>query len=134
VWRSLERRAWQRLLDADLPVVADHLGANGYRAVVVNGRTVIDVLTATGLVDWTVDQRLDGPPPARLYVGSPSGLGRPGGAVAGTVFVGWSCNLQNQPGAAALATELAAWLQVVLGTSDVDVAGGNVPVCGAVAD
>ena len=103
VWRDLDRGAWARLLECDLPVVVEQLRHGGYRLVVVNGRTAMAEVAAAGLVEWTMDHYLDGPPAARLCVGE---------SIA-AVFVGWSCNLQNQPGAAGLATEIAAWLRAV---------------------
>ena len=103
VWRHLERAAWVRLLEADLPVVAEQLRDGGYRVVVVNGKTAMAQVAATGIVDWTLDHQLAGPPSTRLSVGEADGV----------MFVGWSCNLQNQPGAAGLAGGLADWLRAV---------------------
>jgi hypothetical protein len=101
VWRGLDRAAWRRLLEADLPVVVEQLGEGGYRVVVVNGRTAISEVADAGLVEWSVDLRLAGPPSADLCVGESGG----------TRYVGWTCNLQNQPGAARLAGDLARWLR-----------------------
>lgn len=106
VWRGLDRRAWQRLVDADLPFLVAVLRSGGQGTVVVNGRTTMDEVAAAGLVDWTADRVLDGPPRTRLCLGeSPEGVR----------YAGWTCNLQNQPGAARLAGELAAWLRAVGG-------------------
>jgi hypothetical protein len=101
VWRGLDRMSWRRLLEADLPVVVEQLGEGGYRVVVVNGRTAISEVADAGLVEWSVDHRLAGPPSADLCVGES----------CGTRYVGWTCNLQNQPGAARLAGDLARWLR-----------------------
>lgn len=103
VWRGLDRRAWRRLLEADLPVVAEQLREGGYAAVVANGRTAMAEVAAAGLVEWSVDRELEGPPSARLCVGESGG----------TRYAGWTCNLQNQPGAARLAGDLAGWLRAV---------------------
>jgi hypothetical protein len=103
VWRGLDRRRWWRLRDADLPFVAEELRSGDHALVVVNGRTVMDEVAAAGLVEWTTDRVLAGPPAARLCVGES----------AGVRYAGWSCNLQNQPGAARLSGQLAEWLRTV---------------------
>jgi hypothetical protein len=107
VWGGLDRGAWRRLLDAELPFLVGHLGDAAYRVVVVNGRTVMSEVAAAGLVEWSFDRRLDGPPAADLCTGERRG----------TRWVGWTCNLQNQPGAARLADDLAGWLRSVAAPS-----------------
>jgi len=108
VWRDLDRAEWGRLAEAALPFLVGQLEVAGYRVVVVNGRTVMDEVAAAGVVEWSTDVRLPGPPAAQLCVGE----------AAGTFYAGWTCNLQNQPGAARLAGDLARWLRSVAEVSD----------------
>ena len=68
VWRDLDRAAW-RGCSSETSFVVDQLRDGGYRLVVVNGRTAMAEVAAAGLVEWTVDHRLAGPPAARLCVG-----------------------------------------------------------------
>jgi hypothetical protein len=96
-----------RLLDADLPFLRRQLAEAGWRVVVVNGRTVMDWVKRAGLVSWVDAAGVDGRPGARVCVGD-------GGGVR---FVGWSCNLQSQPGALALGPVLAGRLADLVGGS-----------------
>jgi hypothetical protein len=100
VWGGLDSAVRVRLLDADTAFLSRQLIDGGYRLVVVNGRTAMDWVERAGLVAWHEERRLTGPPSARVCIGD----------AGGRRFVGWSCNLQSQHGARALAPELAASL------------------------
>jgi hypothetical protein len=89
VWQGLPQVARARLLSADRGFLIDQLGHEGYRLIVVAGRTAMSWVEKTGLVKWRAVDRLDGAPSATFFVGD----------TVAPRFVGWSCNLQSQPGA-----------------------------------
>ena len=89
VWRGLSRVQKSRLLDGDLDFLRTQLSHEGYRVVVVAGRTAMEWVQEAGLVKWKPAARLEESPSATFYVGDDNALR----------FVAWSCNLQNQPGA-----------------------------------
>lgn len=105
VWRWLDEAARRRLLEADLPFLERQLATGGWRVVVVNGRTVMNWVERAGLVAWTEEAHLPGPPRTHVSVGY----------AGGALFVGWSCNLQSQPGARALSQDLASLLADIAG-------------------
>jgi hypothetical protein len=100
VWSRLDDTTRRRLLEADLPFLHRQLTGGGWRVVVVNGRAVMDWVERVGLVAWTEIAHLSGPPSARVCVGEGDGV----------LFVAWSCNLQSQHGALALAPQLSLLL------------------------
>jgi hypothetical protein len=105
VWSGLDDTTRSRLLDADLPFLHQQLTGGGWRVVVVNGGTVMDWVARAELVPWTDIARLAGPPSARVCVGEANDV----------LFVGWSCNLQSQPGALAHAPQLGVLLDQLAG-------------------
>ena len=89
IWKDLAREQQARLLDGDREFLRRQLAHEGYKVVVVNGATAIRWAEAAGIVTWQETDRIEAPPTARFSVGQGEG----------TLFVGWSCNLQSQPGA-----------------------------------
>ncbi len=81
--------------------MVEQLRTGRHLLVVVNGRTAMEEVAAAGLVEWTTVGEVEGPPRARLCLGES----------ASALYAGWTCNLQNQPGAARLAGALARWLR-----------------------
>lgn len=115
VWRHLEDTVRARLLSEDRPFLTGQLSHDGYRLVVVAGKTACDWVQRAGLVVWKSVARLDGTPSATFYVGDASS----------PRFVGWSCNLQSQPGARRHIEGLIKLLAhhgAVAGTSATDIA------------
>lgn len=98
VWGDLDARVRKELLDADLPFLHRQLTDGGWRVVVINGRTVMDWVQAAGLDTWDDAAVLPGPPRSRVAVSE----------TAGVLLVGWSANLQSQPGALSLIPDLGA--------------------------
>ncbi len=90
IWQGLDEAARQRLLSSDRTFLIKQLRHEGYRLVVVAGRTAMAWIAKAGLVSWKPVARLDQAPAATLFVGQSDGSPR---------FIGWSCNLQSQPGA-----------------------------------
>jgi hypothetical protein len=89
VWRALDKTIRSKLLDDGVEFLKTQLASERYRLVIVNGRTVMNVVEAAGITSWkSVGLALQGPT-THLYVGD-RGDQR---------FLGWSCNLQSQPGA-----------------------------------
>jgi hypothetical protein len=103
VWGGLDESVRARLLAEDEPFLVRQLRQEHYRLVVVNGRTVLQWVERAGLVSWTRVGQLQGPPSVDLYVGVGD---RPR-------FVGWSCNLQSQPGARRHSAALAGFLREI---------------------
>ncbi|HWF20816.1 MAG TPA: hypothetical protein VG226_01615 [Acidimicrobiales bacterium] len=97
VWGGLDDAAHRQLLAADLPFLRRQLTA-GWTVVLVNGKTVMDWVEAAGLLTWRSAVALPGPPRTRMGVAD----------VDGVRFVGWSANLQSQPGALSLIPALVA--------------------------
>lgn len=89
VWRTLNATVRWRLIDDGVGFLESQLVNEGYRLVIANGRTVMNVVEAAGITSWTNIGSVPQNPTARLYVGE-RGNQR---------FLGWSCNLQSQPGA-----------------------------------
>jgi hypothetical protein len=108
VWGRLDTTVRTRLLKADVPFLEQQLTRGGWRVVVVNGRTVMNWVAEAGLLRWEEVARLAGPPTASVCIGD-----RPGGPL----FVGWSCNLQSQHGARALAPDLVGALGEMAGAA-----------------
>ncbi|MEZ5174577.1 MAG: hypothetical protein R2823_00005, partial [Acidimicrobiia bacterium] len=79
------------------------LRAEHYKVVVVNGRTALRWVSRAGLTKWHDLARLTGPPTATVCVGDTSS----------PLFVGWSCNLQSQPGAMRHADDIAGIVRTV---------------------
>lgn len=89
LWGQLDEVARARLLADDRTFLVQQLQAEHYRVVVVNGRTALHWIERAGLTRWREVSRLAGPPAAVLYAGD----------TTAPLFIGWSCNLQSQPGA-----------------------------------
>jgi len=88
-WSRLNSSAQLRLLNDGLPFLKELLSQESFELIVVNGRTVVEVVEQLGLTTWSLKGQLDGPPSVKLFLGTGSG----------TNWLGWSCNLQSQPGA-----------------------------------
>lgn len=97
LWGKLSDVARARLLADDRPFLVQQLRSEHYLVVVVNGRTALDWISFAGLAKWQEVARLAGPPSASVYVGDG----------AAPLFIGWSCNLQSQPGAMRHAAAIA---------------------------
>jgi hypothetical protein len=89
IWGQLNPAARRLLLDDGLPFLQQLLSKESFQIVIVNGRTVLKTVEQLGLTEWSHEEHLDGPPPVDLYLGTNRGL----------KWLGWSCNLQSQPGA-----------------------------------
>lgn len=89
VWQGLNERQRTRLLAGDKEFLKTQVRHEGYRLIVVAGRTAMDWVARAGLVRWRRVATLSQEPTATFFVG---GTSRP-------TFIGWSCNLQSQPGA-----------------------------------
>lgn len=89
LWGELSDVARARLLADDRSFLMQQLRAEQYKVVVVNGRTALRWVSRSGITKWQDVARLTGPPTATVCVGDTST----------PLFVGWSCNLQSQPGA-----------------------------------
>lgn len=89
LWGELSAHMQARLLSSDRAFLMKQLRHEGYRTVLVNGRTALVWVQKAGLVRWKEAARLQGQPAAMFYVGD-TDVPR---------FVAWSCNLQSQPGA-----------------------------------
>lgn len=97
LWGELGDVARARLLADDRSFLMQQLRAEHYKVVVVNGRTALQWVSRAGLTKWQDLARLTGPPTATVCVGDTST----------PLFVGWSCNLQSQPGAMRHADDIA---------------------------
>ena len=89
VWRLLDKTIRSKLLDDGVRFLNTQLTSEKYQLVIVNGRTVMDVIAAAGITSWMPVGPVLQNPTTHLYVGE-RGDQR---------FLGWSCNLQSQPGA-----------------------------------
>jgi hypothetical protein len=89
VWRALDKTIRSKLLDDGVEFLKAQLASEKYRLVIVNGRTVMNVIEAAGITSWLSVGPVLRNPTTHLYVGE-RGNQR---------FLGWSCNLQSQPGA-----------------------------------
>lgn len=89
IWKDLDREQQNRLLEGDREFLRRQLAHEGYKVVVVNGATAMRWAQAAGIVTWQETDRIEAAPAARFSVGRGEGA----------LFVGWSCNLQSQPGA-----------------------------------
>lgn len=89
VWGELDDVARVRLLADDRSFLMQQLRAEHYKVVVVNGRTALRWVSRAGITKWQDLARLTGRPTATVCVGDTST----------PLFIGWSCNLQSQPGA-----------------------------------
>jgi hypothetical protein len=89
VWRALDKTIRSKLLDDGVEFLRAQLASEKYRLVIVNGRTVMNFVEAAGITSWLSVGPVLGNPTTHLYVGE-RGDQR---------FLGWSCNLQSQPGA-----------------------------------
>ncbi len=100
LWGGLGEAERTRLLGEDTPFLVRQLTEQRFRLVLVNGREAIHRVGRVGLARWTQMAELPGPPRAGLYVS----------ALDVTILLGWSCNLQSQPGAARHTDDLAAFV------------------------
>lgn len=89
IWKYLDPDVRERLLVADLPFLEKQLQRENYRVVVVAGRTALEGVAAAGLVRWEPVAHLEAKPAGRVYAADLNGVR----------FVGWSPNIQSQPGA-----------------------------------
>jgi hypothetical protein len=89
VWGRLNDQVRGSLLADDRSFLIRQLQNEQYRVILVNGRTAMDWVQRAGLVKWREIRRLAGPPPTVVYLSSGQSA----------TFIGWSCNLQSQPGA-----------------------------------
>ena len=100
LWGGLGEAERTRLLEEDTPFLLRQLTEQRFRLVIVNGREAIRRVERVGLARWTQMAEFPGPPRAGLYVS----------ARGSAVLLGWSCNLQSQPGAARHTDDLAAFV------------------------
>ena len=112
IWRNLPGGARQVLLLDGVPHLRKQLRQENIRLVLLNGRTVINQVTACGLVQLDSAGRLPvGAAVCELFVGNAEGV----------LFLGWSRNLQNFYGnSRAFAADLAAWLAGQIAGDGVD--------------
>jgi hypothetical protein len=112
VWRALDAAVRVRLLDDGARFLNSQLAAEKYRLIIVNGRTVMKVVEAAGIISWTPVGPVLQNPTAHLFVGE-RGNQR---------FLGWSCNLQSQPGASRHKDALIEFVKINsgLGTAPYD--------------
>lgn len=89
IWKDLARDQQERLLEGDREFLGRQLAYEGYKVVVVNGATAMRWAQAASIVAWQETARIEAPPATRFSVGRGEGA----------LFLGWSCNLQSQPGA-----------------------------------
>jgi hypothetical protein len=102
VWGELNDRVKQLLLNESLPHLRNQLKLGNIRLVVLNGRQVLDHVTAVGLA------RLD--PFGTLREGNFS-CSLHFGEAEGVRFVGWSANLQSSHGVTLeFKSQLVRWL------------------------
>lgn len=104
VWSELPTGARQRLLDDGVPHLRNQLRNDNVRLVLLNGRTVLDHV---GVVDLVQLEQVGTMPYSENDV---TKLFR--GDAEGVVFLGWSVNIQGNPGANANAFlhELGQWI------------------------
>jgi hypothetical protein len=103
IWgRIPDRGVRNALLEDGTPQLRAQLTREKVRLVLLNGRQVVDQVAAVGLAELDEVSRLAfGRSNCRLYVGSGSG----------TLWAGWSTNLQSSWGVSATFTaELSVWL------------------------
>ncbi len=103
VWSGLPKAQRQALITADSAFLREQLRQENVRLVLANGRTVIDALKAQVPLE-VVDTITDGKLTASVVSGEADGVR----------YVGWTCNLQNQPGALALIPHIQRSLNRVL--------------------
>lgn len=89
VWRDLDVAARATLLDEGVRFLTQQLRTENYRLILVNGRTALRVVEDAGIVTWQPSGIALHEPSTELVVGD-NGPQR---------FLGWSCNIQSQPGA-----------------------------------
>ena len=89
VWRDLDATSQQALLEEGVRFLARQLEAEQYSLVVVNGRTALRAVEDHGIIRWGPARFKLREPTTQLFVAD-HGAQR---------FLGWSCNLQSQPGA-----------------------------------
>lgn len=89
VWRNLNATSQQTLLKDGVRFLARQIETERYPLVVVNGRTALRAVEEHGIVRWGPVRFTLREPTTQLFVAE-HGAQR---------FLGWSCNLQSQPGA-----------------------------------
>jgi len=89
IWKDLTRIQQERLLARDREFLRTQLRHEGYKVVLVNGATAVRWAERAGVVAWQEIDRIEDPPATTVSVGRSEGA----------YFIGWSCNLQSQPGA-----------------------------------
>lgn len=89
IWKELGRDQQERLLEGDREFLRRQLTHEGYKVAIVNGATAMHWTQAAGIVRWNETDRIESSPSARFSVGRGESA----------LFLGWSCNLQSQPGA-----------------------------------
>jgi hypothetical protein len=89
IWKELRRHQQEHLLAGDRDFLRRQLLHEGYKVVLVNGATAVQWARRAGVVEWDTLARIEKPPAATISIGRGEGA----------LFLGWSCNLQSQPGA-----------------------------------
>lgn len=90
IWKELSRSQQERLLAGDREFLRTQLRHESYRVILVNGSTALRWAERADIVSWETVGRIEAPPATTIS------LARSEDAL----FLGWSCNLQSQPGAA----------------------------------
>lgn len=88
-WRDLDVETRSKLLVDGVEFLSRQLSTENYRLILVNGRTALDAVADAGIVSWQPTGVTLRDPTTTLFIGNGEGQR----------FLGWSCNLQSQPGA-----------------------------------
>lgn len=115
VWRDLDLTVRMKLLDDGVGFLFNQLEREQYRLVLVNGRTVMKEVESAGITSWKSVGSALSDPTTDLYMGD-SGNQR---------FLGWSCNLQSQPGASRHIGALTNFVKEFAGFSPLAAAKNN---------
>lgn len=107
VWRYLDVSVRSKLLDDGVEFLKHQLRTENYRLVLVNGRTALNAVEAAGVISWQPTGITLRKPTTELFIGE-NGNQR---------FLGWSCNLQSQPGARRHIDALASFVKERAGFS-----------------
>ena len=92
VWRGLTQSQQHVLLKDGAPFLREQLRRQQFRLVLINGRTVAQAAEAAGVVRWNEVITIQGKPSADFFIGE----------CFGSLVLGWSANIQSQPGARSL--------------------------------
>lgn len=108
VWQGLSESVRSGILASDKAFLRTQVRHEGYRVIVVAGRTAMAWIAKSGLVQWRQVATLSKKPTASFFVGT---SGTPLFTSGTPLFIGWSCNLQSQPGARRHISELTQLLK-----------------------